>query len=405
MKILNFKKNINPKLILEKNSFKLDDFIDPPSKFTPGEWFLVKGLDHKKREIHFLGSANPYYSKGLDLKISGQIELNDFNSLERQDDLSWKYIQNKLKMAHAEKNIYKFFENGGRMIHGNLDGLHGLVVDLYQNCALIQINSAGMEVYREKIKKEVEKITAKSAFFIDNTEARKNECLPQNNSPIAIDELRVLENGFCYLVPILKMQKTGYYYDHRVNRSKMESVIRSLNKNINCGLDLFCYVGSWTMHALRSGVPSMTCVDQSEVGETIAKNIKNNNLSGDTIFFKDDVFKFLEKCVDNKKYFDLIICDPPGFSKKEAQKKEALAGYRKLYNKIFKILMPQSILVVASCSQQISMVELDEMINEIALTLEKKISIMEVGLQSPDHTFSRLSGKSTYIKCLIYKVL
>lgn len=404
MKLLSLKKKINPRLILEKNSFKIDDFIDAPTKFTPGEWFYVRAQNHKSNEMVFLGNANPFTSKGLDLKIVGQVQLKLSNPNEHSQDIVWDYIHEKIVKAYKAKAQYRFFAEGGRLVHGNMDGLHGLVIDKYKNCILVQISSAGIEVYREKIKVELEKHFKMKIFFLDNSESRKKEGLPQKESEISIDNLEISENDFHYEIPFKKAQKTGYYYDHRINRKKMERVLKELDFSLSSGLDLFSYVGSWTLHALRAGVTDMSCVDQSDLGEIIKQNVKNNNLKAEIKFKQVDAFSFLDVCVKEKTNYNLVICDPPGFSKNESHKKEALVGYRKLYNKIFKILSKDSVLVAASCTQQVSLIELDELVNEIALESGRMINILEIGLQSPDHTFSKINGKSSYIKCLIYKV-
>lgn len=400
LKKLKLKKRIDSSDLLERNDFSIQDFNDPPTRFFPGEWFIAETKNVDEAPLYFMGHANPFHSNGLSFKIIGEIAKD-----KMKGDFVWDYINNQIISCHKQKQRYKFFSQGGRLFHGAQDGLHGLVIDSYLNCCLVQISSAGIDFYREKIRDLLKDLCQKPIYFLDNTESRKKEGLPQHSEELRSDFLMVEENGFIYEIPFSKLQKTGFYYDHRSNRKKLENLLGTLNLEINSALDLFSYVGSWGLHAMRAGAKSLVAVDQSAIGESILSNALKNNLRQKIIFKKMDVFKYLDQCKAEGSQFDLIISDPPGFSKVESKKKEAMVGYKKLYNKIFPLLSEQSILVAASCTQQVSLLELDKIVNEVALHVNRKINILDIGPQSPDHTFSKIESRSAYIKCIFYYVV
>jgi 23S rRNA (cytosine1962-C5)-methyltransferase len=167
------------------------------------------------------------------------------------------------------------------------------------------------------------------------------------------------------------------------------------------GVDLFSYCGSWGLNALKAGVQKMSFVDQGNFEECIEKNLKLNELEGKGHFHRADVFKWLKEC---NQTFDVVISDPPAFSKSLKNKSKALGGYQKLHASLSKIVHKGSWLAIGSCTHGVSLEELDQ---TVALGFNDspfELSLVDVGLQGPDHRVSHLSDAGNYIKFLLYRV-
>ena len=313
-----------------------------------------------------------------------------------------KYIRNTILASISKRKLFSY--SGERLIYGFSDGLPGLVVDSYKECSLAQVSSAGLDRYREEIKQILESETGKKVYFLDNKKYREKEGLPFFENDNLPETIKISDLGIEYELKKHVLQKVGYYYDHRENRLKLENTIKRFDKEFTKGLDLFCYIGSWGMHMLRAGVQNVDFVDQGNMAEIIQNNLALNNFDSDNKFFREDVFAFLDQKIKEDLKYDVIVCDPPSFTKSSKNKNAALSGYEKLYLKSLKILNKNSILVAASCTQYISIEELDKVVVKSAIREGRKIQVMDIGLSSWDHPVSSLSSKSNYIKYICYFV-
>ena len=125
---------------------------------------------------------------------------------------------------------------------------------------------------------------------------------------------------------------------------------------------------------------------------------------GTANFHRKDVFKFLDESQKNDKKWNIVICDPPAFCKSIKQKNQALSGYKKLYNKIFKVLSPNATLVAASCTKYVNLEELTHVVEMQAKESGRKITLRDIGVQAMDHPFSSLKDNANYIKYALYAV-
>jgi 23S rRNA (cytosine1962-C5)-methyltransferase len=288
------------------------------------------------------------------------------------------------------------------MIFGFADQLPGIIVDSYKNCVLVQINNAGFDSYRDYIKKILVQEFGKVVVFWDQEKERLKEHLPIFEKEISIDHLMIEENNFVLRLDISKAQKVGYYYDHRENRKALNRLLLDFNFTSKNTLDLFSYLGSWAMSSLKAGSEFVTMVDQGDFLSQTEENFKQ--FKNKFKFLRDDVFKFLDKSIQENQKFDLVISDPPAFAKSLAQASQAKVGYDKLHQKVFRILEPEAIVVFASCTHYYSQQEMSTSIYEAAKRERKKIRLLHQGLQGFDHPISTLNDSSNYIKCLIYYV-
>jgi len=397
MQNLKLKKNINAmffrsgKILLEK------DFTYLPSSLIPGEWVYYECPNSLK----YLGFINTRTVKGVVGHIVRPISnlyLNTFT----EEQIAQKIIGENLdKSIQLRKNFYKKDDNY-RLIFGFNDALPGLIADCYMNCILIQIQTAGLDRFRDYIRQTIEQACGKQVLIIDKVENRKNEVLPDFNTHESIPQIDVNDNGFNFALPFSIIQKNGFYFDHAQNRIKMENFLSQYHGNKNYGLDLFCYTGSWGMHLKRSGFDHVTFVDQGDYEKILINCAHKSNLEKGIEYIRGDVFDCLDKLKIQDKKYDLVVCDPPAFSKDIKSLSNALNGYRKLYKKIMPVLNSNALLVCASCTHGVSLNDLSTIVNENAVNQNRRCVLLDIGIQGSDHNINDFDNKGYYLKYLLF---
>lgn len=375
------------------------DLEELPKSCISGEW--VTFLNNKTNEL-FLGFVNPYTATGnppirILGKASNQVAAPSFDPLV--------YLKNKIAKAITYRKQFKSLEAGSRLIYGESDGLPGLIVDEFMEVVLVQINTAGLDQYRNQIKTILaEALSPKKIFLFDQEKYRSLENLPRFQEEPFDGDLKIEENSLFYKVKNQNLQKIGYYYDHRFNRMKAQNLLRDMSISKKSGLDLFCYIGSWGMNLLAAGLENVEFVDQGDFSEAIEANLKLNNFENRGHFTRHDVFKYLDQIVESKKTFDVICSDPPAFAKSIHNKNQALEGYQKLHTKILNIINPGGLILIGSCTHYVSVDELAGTVLEAAKRTLTNIKLVDIGLQGPDHPVKSLNDKANYIKYLAYRV-
>lgn len=379
-----------------------NDCLNLSKSFTPGEW--IQCYD-EKTESYYLGFINLNAEKFRPIiYILNKLEIG-YTSTDSENEVGIKWIEKYLDDSIFKRKRFKKYSDNCRLVYGETDNLPGLIVDKYENCILIEINTAGIDRHRKTIMNYFSKIYPNIQTIIhDNPEQRFLEKLPVYSNEYKIDNISLSENNFHFKIPIKRIQKIGYYYDHRNNREKFEKIIVENNLVLKKGLDLFCYIGSWGLHQLRAGVEHTIFVDQGDFGETIKMNLKNNGLENRGNFISSDVFKFLDQKILLNEKFDVITSDPPAFAKSINNKRNALSGYSKLHTKLMKIISAGGLLIINSCTKYISFDELDKTVQEAASKERKKIFLIDIGLQGIDHPMKSLKDDSHYLKYLAYSV-
>jgi 23S rRNA (cytosine1962-C5)-methyltransferase len=371
-----------------ENFFFESDLEESVRSCTPGEWITIKMQNRSG-----VGFVNTFVESGPTVTI-----------IDRTAETPETYLAEQIKRSIFKRQTCGY-KNGSRLIYGFEDDLPGLIVDSYKNVTIAQINNAGMDKYREEIKSLLSGLLETPVVFLDNQKYRERELLPQFPKEELPEVIEIEESGLKYQVSSSVMQKVGYYYDHRENRLKLENLLSRFDKKFTKGVDLFCYIGSWGLHALRGGVEHVDFVDQGNMEDVVMKNVQLNEISSDRAsFYRDDVFKYLDNCISENKTFDLVVCDPPAFTKSAKNKNKAIAGYEKLYAKIFKLMESGGVLAAASCTQYISLEELDLAVIKMAKREGRRVQVLDLGIQGWDHPIKSLKSKSNYIKYLCYVV-
>jgi 23S rRNA (cytosine1962-C5)-methyltransferase len=372
---------------------KYSDFEESVKSLTPGEWCYFSGGS----SLRWVGFVNPL----VDSKYTCANIVSEF--ITGNETSPESIIKAKISKALQRRYRFKDYDKGSRLFYGASDGLPGLIIDQFENATIIQINSAGMDRYRDLVRESVQDHTKRIVYFLDNPKYRDKESLPTFDSP-PLPDLTVRESDLLFSIRPHVMQKVGFYYDHRENRNQLRLLLSRLKHNYQNGVDLFSYVGAWGLAALKGGLNEVSFIDQGDFSFEVTEGLRINGLEGRGLYERTDVFSFLDKAVSEKRKFDVVMSDPPAFAKSAVQKKQALDGYSKLHRKIFKLIRPGGLVVFSSCTHYVSHSEFQKNVLDASEKEGRQIQLLFSGLQGWDHPIKSQDDRSNYIKSYFYLV-
>jgi 23S rRNA (cytosine1962-C5)-methyltransferase len=283
-----------------------------------------------------------------------------------------------------------------RLVHGESDGLPGLVLDRFDDVIVGQIATAGMEALRPDIEAAVRKVIAPRAMLWKNDSgARELEQLP-SYVETAFGEMpaqvTVEEGGIAFQVSLTGGQKTGWFFDQSTNRLALRKYVGGARV-----LDVFSYLGAWGLGALRAGATEVTCVDSSAAAlEHLQESARLNGLKPSVI--RGDAFDVMESLHAEKRRFDVVIIDPPAFIKRRKDIPKGEAAYKRLNQLAMQLLEREGVLVSCSCSYHLQPDSLVTAIQRAARHVGRFVQIVEVGGQAPDHPIHPAIPETRYLK-------
>jgi 23S rRNA (cytosine1962-C5)-methyltransferase len=290
-----------------------------------------------------------------------------------------------------------------RLIHGEGDGLPGLVIDIYNNCAVIQTHTTGMSFSVEMIAQALqsaERLKLKTIYFKSAEGQGKKEKQGGAEGWILGDQSsgEVLENGHRFYIDWVNGQKTGFFLDQRENRALLARY--SKDKKV---LNTFCYSGGFSVYALKAGATFVDSVDSS--AKAIEWTDKNIELNGpgfsNHASHVADVFDFLKSKGNN---YDVIVLDPPAFAKRLNAVDQAVIGYRNLNFDAISRIKPGGILFTFSCSQAVDTLLFRKTVFTAAAKARRPVRILHQLTQGPDHPVSLYHPEGEYLKGLVLRV-
>jgi 23S rRNA (cytosine1962-C5)-methyltransferase len=292
-----------------------------------------------------------------------------------------------------------------RLVYGEGDGLPGLVVDRYGDILVIQVNTAGMDRMQDVIVDTLRDCLAPAGILLRNdSPARELEGLPSIVDTVhgAVPEtIEIEENGCRFTVPMLSGQKTGWFYDHRLNRQRLPALAAGMRV-----LDVFSYLGAWGVQAAVGGAAHVTCVESSPAAvEFIQRNAALNGVDARLEARRADAFDALRTLRDEQAQFDVVILDPPAFIKRKKDMDKGSEAYRLLNQLALQVLGPDGMLVTASCSSYLGTGEFRNLLRQAAMHSGRFIRIIEQGHQGPDHPIHPAIPETEYLKLLLLNVL
>ncbi|GGM12550.1 hypothetical protein GCM10009425_24360 [Pseudomonas asuensis] len=292
-----------------------------------------------------------------------------------------------------------------RLVYGDSDLLPGLVVDRFGDVIVAQLASATMERHKDDVLAALLQVLKPAAvLWKNNSSAREAEGLPRyvESAYGDVPEWAALEeNGVKFEAPIVEGQKTGWFYDHRMNRARLAPYVQG--KRV---LDLFSYIGGWGVQAAVFGASEVMCVDASGFAlDGVERNAALNGVAEKMACVEGDVFEALKELKAADERFDVIVADPPAFIKRKKDLKNGEAAYRRLNEQAMRLLNKDGILVSASCSMHLAEDNLQEMLLSSARHLDRHIQMIERGAQGPDHPVHPAIPETRYIKSLTCRIL
>jgi len=288
-----------------------------------------------------------------------------------------------------------------RLIFGESDGLPGLVVDRYHDVLVVQVTTAGMDNIQEDILEALSEVIKPRTILLRNDSgSRKLEGL-ELYSKTVLGELPELveleENNTRFVTSLERGQKTGWFYDHRLNRQRTQQYVK--DKRV---LDVFSYVGGWGVEALQAGAKEVTCVDASGFALDLAQQSATlNNREKDFNTIEGDAFDALKSLAEDKTKFDVVILDPPAFVKRRKDLKEGSLAYRRINRLAMGLIKNEGILVSASCSYHLGHEQLLNEIRQASYLANVDCQVLEQGHQGPDHPVHPAMQETNYLKSFI----
>lgn len=294
--------------------------------------------------------------------------------------------------------------NSCRVIFAESDFLPGLIVDKFNDILVMQTLSMGMDHMKETIVSLLQEIIAPRGIYERNdVPVRDLEGLPQQTGFLSepfdtMVEMR--ENGVRFLVDVAEGQKTGFFLDQKENRAALAPLVPG--KDV---LDCFSHTGSFALHAAHYGANQVTGVDISEHAVACARqNALLNGYEDRTQFVEANAFDFLRQASDRKDSFDVVILDPPAFTKTRQAIEGAVRGYKEINLRALKLVRPGGFLVSCSCSHHVSQDLFLKTIHDAAVDAHRQVRLVEYRSQAKDHPILLASAETQYIKCAILQV-
>jgi 23S rRNA (cytosine1962-C5)-methyltransferase len=291
-----------------------------------------------------------------------------------------------------------------RLVHGESDGLPGIVADRYADTLVLQLTSAGAERWREVIADKLLEVSGASRIWErSDAEVRVLEGLVPVTAALrgAREPTRIVvsENGIRFEVDLEHGHKTGFYLDQRENRRRVRALARGRDV-----LDGFCYSGGFALNALAGGATSVTAVDSSADALALARSNAELNKLGQAEWLEGDVFQLLRRFRDQGRNFDLVVLDPPKFAPTAAHAVKAARAYKDINLLAFKLLRPGGLLVTFSCSGGVSADLFQKIVAGGALDAGVQAQIIERLGPGADHPVALNFPEGDYLKGLVCRL-
>ena len=297
-----------------------------------------------------------------------------------------------------------------RVIFGEADFLPGFVVDKYEDVLVVQCLALGMEQFKLKIVELLKEAMSADGIHIrgvyerSDANERKKEGLPKVKDFIGEPfdtNIEIVENGVHYMVDVVNGQKTGFFLDQKYNRLAMQRICKG--KKV---LDCFTHMGTFALNAGIAGASDVTGLDISEYAiEQANANARLNGLENTVHFRCANVLDELPKLAAAGEQYDVVILDPPAFTKSREATKNAIKGYREINMKGLKLVKDGGYLATCSCSHFMTQELLAKTIREAARSAHKRLRQVEFRTQAPDHPILWAADESYYLKFYIFQVV
>ena len=314
------------------------------------------------------------------------------------------FFYDKIKQAWAYRQKLGYTENC-RLIFGEADDIPQLIIDKFNDYFVVQTLALGIDVWKPAIVKAIEKIfSPKGIYERNDVPVRELEGMEQHKGFLsaAFDtNIVITENGVKFNVDIANGQKTGFFLDQQDNRRDIQHIVKDADV-----LGAFCYTGSFEITAAHYGAKSVLGLDISQSAiDMCNKNAALNGLDNICKFECVNAFDVLKEWSKEGKQWDVVMLDPPSFTKSRATINKAVAGYKEINLRGMKLVKPGGFLVTSSCTNLVQPELFLDIIQMAATDAKRKIRQVVFNSQSADHPVIRGQENTHYLKFLIVQVM
>lgn len=321
----------------------------------------------------------------------------DEDFLRRRVEAAWTYRKKTVDTSSC------------RLIFGEADFLPGLIVDKFSDVLVVQSLALGIDEMKDTILRllcktlEKEGIVIRGIYERSDAKVRLQEGMERVKGFLSDPfdtKVEITENGVKYIVDVEEGQKTGFFLDQKYNRAAIHKLCKDADV-----LDCFTHTGSFALNAGFAGAKEVLGIDASQLAVDQAReNAKRNGLENIVHFQCEDVFELLPRLEAEGRKFDVIILDPPAFTKSRNSIKNAVKGYREINLRAMKLIKDGGFLATCSCSHFMNYELFTQTIGQAAKNVHKRLRQVEYRTQSPDHPILWAADESYYLKFYIFQV-
>lgn len=377
-----------------------------------GMWVYDNEIDNisgafEDGDLIYVHDFDGYYMGCGFINTKSKITVRILSRIKREE-ITREFIGMRVKAAWEYRK--KVVDTSScRIIFGEADFLPGIVVDKFSDILVVQSLALGIDRLKMDILEELtallkeDGITIRGIYERNDAKVRDNEGMEREKGFIGEPfdtKVEILENGVKYKVDVAEGQKTGFFLDQKYNREAIKKLCRDGEV-----LDCFTHTGSFALNAGLAGARSVTGVDASQLGINQAEeNALLNGLEDRVKFLCEDVFELLPRLEKEGKLYDVVILDPPAFTKSRNSVKNAVKGYREINLRALKLIKDGGYLATCSCSHFMTPELFSETIGQAAKSARKRLRQVEYRTQAPDHPILWAADESYYLKFYIFQV-
>lgn len=362
--------------------------------FENGDVILVRDFDGYPLGRGFINLNSKIRVRMMTRQMDQEVN-EEF--LEMRIRAAWEYRKKTVDISSC------------RVIFGEADFLPGIVVDKFSDVLVVQSLALGIDRMKGTIVELLKKILLEDGICIrgvyerSDAKVREQEGMERAKGFLGDPfetEVEIVENGVHYLVDVRDGQKTGFFLDQKYNRLAVQKLCRDAKV-----LDCFTHTGSFALNAGIAGAREVTGVDASELGvEQARKNAVLNHLEDRVKFICADVFELLPELEKKGELYDVVILDPPAFTKSRNSVKNAVKGYREINRRAMRLVKDGGYLATCSCSHFMTYELFTKTIHQAAQNVHKRLRQVEYRTQAPDHPILWAAEESYYLKFYIFQV-
>lgn len=363
--------------------------------FTNGDIVIVRDFDGYPMGKGFINQNSKIRIRMMTRRADQEI---DDAFLRQRVKHAWEYRKTTVDTSSC------------RVIFGEADFLPGLVIDKYEDVLVVECLALGMEQFKHKIVEILkallleEGIRIRGVYERSDANERVKEGLSKHKGFLGEEfdtNVEIVENGVHYMVDVVNGQKTGFFLDQKYNRLAMQRICKG--KRV---LDCFTHMGTFALNAGIAGAREVTGLDISQYAvDQATENARRNHLEDIVKFRCANVLDELPRLAQAGEQYDVVILDPPAFTKSREATKNAIKGYREINMKGLKLVKDGGYLASCSCSHFMTQELLEKTIKEAARSTHKRLRQVEFRTQAPDHPILWAADESYYLKFFIFQVV